>query len=360
MIPMKSLFLILAALIGLLSAQDTEVQKEAVLPAGAVRKALQWMQDKNPEKREAAYRTFQLYGGSARDIYRNTLEAAQRGHEKRLDRILNDEVKNPYHGIDMLTEELKTERERIFILIRTDYQKDGSKVRMLRDEVKKLARLNGRIRKVAQQDSKAFDQTVSGIAMAMAEVARELRSLDEEKPSENLPASAEAQNEALNDSFDGEVYLKTKEEIDLVRKEVALLDSTNRRNAESHWAKENQKDFARVLNSERTLFGISPLLLEERLSLACVGHSVDMANLGFFAHESPVKDKKTPWDRARLAKFQHRAMGENIFMGSSSHQAAYDAWFASDGHRFIMYGKGANLLGAGPHGRHWTMMTGRK
>ncbi|MDP4791949.1 MAG: hypothetical protein NWR99_08690, partial [Verrucomicrobiales bacterium] len=39
---------------------------------------------------------------------------------------------------------------------------------------------------------------------------------------------------------------------------------------------------------------------------------------------------------------------------------AYDAWFASDGHRFIMMGKGPNVLGVGIAGNHWTMMTGRK
>lgn len=357
---MRLILLILSAFLGLLSAQDTETKKEAILPDAAVRKALQWMQDKNPEKRDAAYRTFQLYGGSARDIYRTTLEKAQRSHEKRLDRLLNDEGKNPYHGIDLLTEELRAERERVFPLIHTDYKKAGDKIRMLRSEVDKLNTLNARIRKIAETDSKAFDQMVAVIATAMAEIQRELKSLDDEEPSEDPPSSIEAQKEALNESFDGEVYIKTKGEVDRVRKESALLAKINKANAESKWANSSQKDFARIINSERTLFGISPLLLEERLSAAATGHSVDMATLGFFAHESPVEGKKSPWDRARVAKFQHRAMGENIYMGSSSANAAYNAWFGSDGHRFIMFGKGANLIGVGPHGRHWTMMTGRK
>lgn len=357
---MKAILLSLAAASGLLSAQDTESKKEAVLPAAAVRMALQWMQDKDPEKRDAAYRTFQLYGGSARDVYRSTLEKAQHAHEKRLDRLLNDEGKNPYHGIDLLTEELTTERERIFALIHTDFKKAGDKIRMLRSEIEKLSRLNERIRKTAKADSKAFDQAVAAIATAMAEVQRELKALDGEEPSDDPPSSAPAREEALNESFDGEVYLKTKQEVDLVRREIALMEETQKANTESQWAKANQKEFASLINAERSLFGISPLLLEERLSAASTGHSIDMAHLGFFAHESPVEGKKSPWDRARVAKFQHRAMGENIFVGSSSPNSAYNAWFASDGHRFIMFGKSANLLGAGPHGRHWTMMTGRK
>jgi uncharacterized protein YkwD len=47
-------------------------------------------------------------------------------------------------------------------------------------------------------------------------------------------------------------------------------------------------------------------------------------------------------------------------MGSSSHTSAYNAWFGSDGHRFIMFSDRPNLIGIGPHGKHWTMMTGRK
>ena len=46
-------------------------------------------------------------------------------------------------------------------------------------------------------------------------------------------------------------------------------------------------------------------------------------------------------------------------MGSSGFDAAYSAWFGSDGHRFIMFGDGCNVLGVGISGKHWTMMTGK-
>lgn len=352
--------LLMFGLLGLLTAQELEEKVEAVIPQEAVRKALQWMQDENPQKREAAYRSFQIYGGEAREIYRATLERAQLAHGKRLARVLNDEGKNPYHGIDLLTEELKDERQRIYALIKIDYKKDGAKVRMLRDEVEKLDRLNNKLRKITLKDSKSFDDAISSLAMAMAEVQRELDSLDEEEPSEHVPSTVAAQQQALNESFDGEVYLKAKKDVQKVRAEVKALEATNQANADHKWANTGQKDFASIINTERSFFGLSPLLIEERLSAASVGHSKDMERLGFFAHESPVKAKKTPWDRARLAGFEHRAMGENIYLGSPSPQSAFNAWFASDGHRFIMFAKGPNLLGVGLQGRHWTMMTGRK
>lgn len=351
--------LIALLLSGLLSAQEEE-KKEPRIPAMAVNKALQWMQHHDPEKRQAAYQTFQLYGPSVVDVYRATLEKAMRGHEKKIARLLNDQRENPYHGIDLLTEELKTERERIFKLIHTDYKKESSNIRMLTDEVEKLEKLNVRARKIAQKDSSEFDADISQLAMAMAEVQRELLTIDSEELPHDLPASVEAQHAALNESFDGEVYLKTKSQITMVQEEVALLTKTEEANQNAKWASASQKDFATMISEQRSLFGIPPLLMDEQLSAASTGHSEDMARLRFFAHESPVEGKKSPWDRARVAKFKHRAMGENIFMGSSSPEAAYKAWFGSDGHRFIMFGQGANLIGVGPHGRHWTMMTGKK
>ena len=126
------------------------------------------------------------------------------------------------------------------------------------------------------------------------------------------------------------------------------------------WANGAQKNFARIQNRERVAMGLGPLHLEEKLSAASTGHSEDMRRLGFFAHQSPVKGKKSPADRARKAGFKHRWSGENIYVGSGSPDAAYSAWFGSDGHRFIMFASGPNLLGLGPVGRHWTLMTGRR
>ncbi|MGJ8695327.1 MAG: CAP domain-containing protein [Verrucomicrobiaceae bacterium] len=349
---MKLLLALTLGLIAVLPAQEAGEQ----IPAMAVRKALQWMQDQNPERRQAAYRSFQLYGESAKPVYRATLEKARAAHEKRLARLLADQNENPFHGIDLLTEDLDQERKRIFPLIHTDYKKDSGKIKMLRNEVESLTRLNQQIRKIAKADSAKFEAAVSAITTALVEVHRELQLIDEDEPAQD-PLTPE---QVLNDSFDGEVYLTTKNQIAAIRKEVDLLKSTTEQNTAFPWANASQKDFTALLNANRTLFGIPPLLINERLSAAAKGHSVDMATLGFFAHESPVEGKKSPWDRARVAKFQHQATGENIFMGSSSHTSAYNAWFASDGHRFIMFSQGANLIGIGPHGSHWTMMTGKK
>jgi uncharacterized protein YkwD len=320
------------------------------------KKALQWMQNPDPSKRAAAYRTFQLYGDEGGSIYRRTLEKARTLHGKRLADLLGNERTNPYSNLPEIAEQLKTERTRIYKLIKTDYKKQPDKIAMLRREVESLQKLNERARKIATKDALTLDKAVKVIATALAEVSREVNIIDEtEFDRDKLDLE-----EALMSVYDGEVYLKNQKAVVATRKETEALAAARSDNDNCVWANAAQKDFTHHLNEFRSLFALSPLRMEDKLSDAAVGHSKDMASIGFFAHQSPIPEKKSPGDRARLAGFKHRWSGENIFMGSSSPIAAYNAWFGSDGHRFIMFAKGPNLIGIGPHGKHWTMMTGTK
>ena len=326
------------------------------IPPLVAKKALQWMQNSDASKRAAAYRTFQLYGDEGGAIYRRTLQKARTLHEKKLADILADERSNPFLDLPDVSEKLKAHRARVFKLIKTDYKKQPDKIAMLRHEVGMLQKINGRARMIAENDPGSLDKSVKAIATALAEVSREVNIIDETEFDRNQLDL----DDALMSIYEGEVHLKNREVITNIRKEIESLVSARLDNNASAWASVSQKDFANYLNEFRSLFALTPLRLEEKLSDAAVGHSRDMASMGFFAHQSPIPEKKSPGDRAELAGFKHRWSGENIFMGSSSPVAAYDAWFGSDGHRFIMFANGPNLIGIGPHGRHWTMMTGRK
>ncbi|MDA7497047.1 CAP domain-containing protein, partial [Akkermansiaceae bacterium] len=270
--------------------------------------------------------------------------------------ILSDERSNPFLDLPDISEKLKGHRSRIYKLIKTDYKKQPDKIAMLRHEVEILQKINGRARMIAENDPASLDKAVKGIATALAEVSREMNIIDETGFDRNQLDL----DDALMSIYEGEVHLKNRKVITNIRKEIESLASARLDNNASGWASISQKDFANHLNEFRSLFALTPLRLEEKLSDAAVGHSRDMASMGFFAHQSPIPQKKSPGDRARLAGFKHRWSGENIFMGSASPVAAYDAWFGSDGHRFIMFANGPNLIGIGPYGRHWTMMTGKK
>ena len=125
-------------------------------------------------------------------------------------------------------------------------------------------------------------------------------------------------------------------------------------------AKENVPDDERKgiqeVNEWRLLLGLNALIIDSKLCDASRGHSEDMERHKFFAHESPLAGKKTPWDRA--ANEGTKASGENIFMGSTLPAAGNKGWFYSPGHHKNMFKGSHKQIGLGRYGRHWTQMFG--
>lgn len=110
-----------------------------------------------------------------------------------------------------------------------------------------------------------------------------------------------------------------------------------------------------ILNLMRVRLGIGALALDTKLCDASRGHSKDMKEKSFFAHESPVPGKKTPWDRAKLAGTT--AGAENIYMGSPKGADAIEAWWHSPGHHVNMMAE-HRRVGLGRHETHWTQLFG--
>ena len=111
----------------------------------------------------------------------------------------------------------------------------------------------------------------------------------------------------------------------------------------------------RRLNLIRLLAGLKPLRIDVRLCDAARDHSKDMVEKKFFAHDSPVEGKKTPWDRAR--NFGTSAHAENIAGGADTGAGAIRQWFHSPGHHKNMMG-GHRRVGLGRHQKTWTQMFG--
>lgn len=111
-----------------------------------------------------------------------------------------------------------------------------------------------------------------------------------------------------------------------------------------------------ALNLTRNLLGLSALAIDLRLCETARDHSADMQRLNFFAHESPVEGKKTPWDRAK--RFGTTASGENIAMGYHDGKAVNMGWFHSPGHHKNMLGKGHTRVGMGQAGSYFTELFG--
>ncbi|MCH7224733.1 CAP domain-containing protein [Haloferula sp. A504] len=330
--------------------------------AAFLRKAEQWMASTEASKRQAAYRTWLQMGPEAMPKYETSLERARRYHQDAIDKLAAGPRNrpNPYAGHELSDDALRVERERILPLIRTDWKKEPKQIAMLRDEMATLDDLHKELERSAKVDTTDFDQAVEGHLEALFEIHRELERFDPEADSRDLDDD-ELREYVLEDHLEASHLEELRRRFEQTREFLAAHEAAKESNAgHGNWASGTMKTFAEILNRERLLLGLQPLRMDEKLSDAARGHSEDMARLGFFAHESPVPGKKTPWDRAKKAGFEGRGTGENIYMGSPEAQAAYDAWFASDGHRFIMHAAGPDTLGVGISGRHWTMMTGRK
>lgn len=106
-----------------------------------------------------------------------------------------------------------------------------------------------------------------------------------------------------------------------------------------------------------------PLTWNAQLASAADGHSRDMANKNYFDHKD--RDGYMPGDRAELAGYVAKEIGENIAAGQDSARKVVDAWLASPGHCANLMNPRVNELGAGyatdpksDAGIYWTAMMG--
>jgi uncharacterized protein YkwD len=241
--------------------------------------------------------------------------------------------------------------------IRTDYQKDPKKIAELSKEFERSERLRERALRAAGPAERGEFAKLLMTCQTLHEI---------EKWIDNPSGAKIAQRATLADTLAGAVSgvpqdVANVKAIAEVKAMAQQLADIHKLNAACRWAKPDQIRFAALLNERRSVVSLPPLRLDEKLCDASANHSLEMVALKYFAHESPTPEKKTFGDRAKLAGFDGFASGENIFAGSRSPDAAYGGWWASDGHRHIMFMDGVNTLGVGNGGTdHWTMNPGNK
>ena len=86
-----------------------------------------------------------------------------------------------------------------------------------------------------------------------------------------------------------------------------------------------------LVNDERALEGLPPLVWDESIADVAFDHAQDMASEMYFEHRS--LDGSTPGDRLEDAGLGGSFWGENIAMGQPDPQAVVDDWMSSEGHR---------------------------
>lgn len=113
-----------------------------------------------------------------------------------------------------------------------------------------------------------------------------------------------------------------------------------------------------LINGERALEGLAPVLLDLSLDAAAEAHSLDMASTPCFQHASC---DGTSWsDRIKTYYTPVTAIGEIIAAGYTTPESVVDAWMNSPGHRAnILNGSfvvaGVALANGGTFGTYWTV-----
>lgn len=120
-----------------------------------------------------------------------------------------------------------------------------------------------------------------------------------------------------------------------------------------------ERENLRLLNAYREALGLLPLELDARLVQSARRHTKEMAELGYFAHESPAPGQKSHGDRMKSAGYQWSFSGENIATGYRTGEEAFRAWFDSPGHHKNMAHPQPNVVGVGKWGTLWTQNFGR-
>ena len=310
-------------------------------------------------QRQIAYKACRARGDGFRYSYFQMLNRAEFLHGVELKRQVKGLIgpSTPVGETLAKWKAWKTAADRARPFILTDHHKDQAKFQ----EMDRLYLAADEAWQAYLKQDKKFSKAGDTVGK-LDSAAAALREIHVEKAycqpdqfdAKDLP-DLQALEEDLNLGAEISEFLRARTEMAALRERVAQVAKANEAQA---WANGPQKAFVALLNQRRIIVGCRPLLIEQKLSEAATDHSKEMIALGYFAHESPVEANKTPWKRAANAKFAGNASGECIFAGSPDPGSAEKAWWYSDGHRLINYSTGPNVIGMGPVGGHWTLMTG--
>jgi len=122
----------------------------------------------------------------------------------------------------------------------------------------------------------------------------------------------------------------------------------------------DERELHRLTNEYRVMMGLRAVMIDDRLVRCARGHSQEMKDLGYFAHQSPVPGRQSPSMRAKLAGWGG-SVSENIAQGNKAPARVLRQWLGSSGHHRNILGRGHTHLGVGgsKDATYWTQNFGR-
>ena len=308
----------------------------------------------DPQRRASAIARFRADGADASADFSSALSRAETAAVGTLRRSLQM-LKATDPSIAALTKDYQAYvplAEAAKVLVQTDHHKDQKKFAEMDRAYAEAEKAHKKLERALKPQSPA-GQFIHALQWA-AEIRRD-QDFAASKSADlaTLPMTAVLEVEGAPAEI--KVLVKDLEPY-IARRE--LLRVSNAAHAQMKWARPEQVQYAEILNERRVVLGLRPLLLAEKLSAACAGHSEEMVKMKYFAHESPVPANKGFGDRVRNAKFEGHGSGECIYAGGSSAASAHTGWWYSDGHRLILYANGPTAQGIAKFATTWTFLTG--
>ncbi|MHB1167205.1 MAG: CAP domain-containing protein, partial [Carboxydocellales bacterium] len=100
-----------------------------------------------------------------------------------------------------------------------------------------------------------------------------------------------------------------------------------------------------LVNIERGKAGLKPLVADPLLGKGARAKSQDMADQGYFAHNSPKYG--TPFEMMKSFGISYMTAGENLAAGQSTPEAVVAGWMNSPGHRANILNGNFGKIGVG-------------
>lgn len=119
---------------------------------------------------------------------------------------------------------------------------------------------------------------------------------------------------------------------------------------ESAWAEQ----VVSLVNEARSQAGLSALSSDPALARVAYDKAKDMADNGYFDHDSPTYG--SAFEMMEAYGISYGYAGENIAMGQDSPQEVFDAWMNSNGHRKNILSATYTTIGVGYYNGHWVQM----
>ncbi len=125
--------------------------------------------------------------------------------------------------------------------------------------------------------------------------------------------------------------------------------------SEKEWRlieKGNERQIFDITNIVRKRYNKLPVTWDEKVSHVASGHSKDMKENNYFAHDSPQYGDLSK--RLQIEGVQFQKAGENIALDYIDGPAAVEGWLNSEGHRKALLDQEFTHLGVGVYEKYYT------